>query len=98
MTGDDQTSEVEAVRGRLIERVHDQIREAGEMSDMRATDRLLEVIAERSGDPKIDEAVNELRRRGDTIVRRRDLHALPPLVDERDGVDSEAWRRLEGAQ
>jgi hypothetical protein len=61
--GDDQTSEVEAVTGRLIERVHDQIREATEMTDMRATERLLDVIAERSDDPKIDEAVSEPRRR-----------------------------------
>jgi hypothetical protein len=47
MTGDLQASEVEAVRGRLIERVRDQIREATTMTDMRATERLLAVIAER---------------------------------------------------
>jgi hypothetical protein len=99
MTGGFQASEVEAVRGRLIERVHDQIKEAATtMTDMRATGRLLDVIAERSDDPRIDEAVSELRRRGDTIVRRRDLHAVLPLVDERGPVDPEAWRRLDGAQ
>jgi hypothetical protein len=86
------------VRGRLIERVHDQIREATEMTDMRATERLFDVIAERSDDPKIDEAVSELRRRGDTVVRRRDLHAVLPLVDEREAVDQGAWRRLDQAQ
>jgi hypothetical protein len=55
MTGDDQTSEVDAVRGRLIERVHDQIRKATEMTDMRATERLLQVIEEPSDDPKLGE-------------------------------------------
>jgi hypothetical protein len=98
VSGDDQTSEVEAVRGRLIERVHDQIREAGEVSDMRATERLLDVIAERSDDPRVNEAVTERRRRGDTIVYRRDLHAVLPLVEERQAIDLEAWRRLDRAQ
>lgn len=68
------------------------------MTDMRATERLLDVIAEQSDDPKIDEAVSELRRRGDTIVRRRDLRAVLPLVDEHEAGDPEAWRRLDGAQ
>jgi hypothetical protein len=47
---------------------------------------------------EIVDAIRELRRRGDTIVRRRDLHAVLPLVDARDGVDAEAWRRRDGAQ
>jgi hypothetical protein len=68
------------------------------MTDMRASERLLAVIAERSDDPKIDEAVSELRRRGDTIVRRRDLHAVLPLVDQGETADPEAWRRLDRAE
>jgi hypothetical protein len=49
---------------------------------------------------EIVDAITELRRRGDTIVRRRDLHAVLPLVDERerDAVDPDAWRRLDRAQ
>ncbi len=57
------------------------------MTDMRATDRLLEFIAEQGAiatnwttDPaardaleQIEGAVAELRRRGDTLVRRDDL-------------------------
>jgi hypothetical protein len=46
------------------------------MSDMRATERLLEVIAERSRDPEVQKAVAELRRRGDTLVRGDDLRLV----------------------
>jgi hypothetical protein len=118
MAGDDQTREVEAVRGRLIERVHHQIREATTMTDMRATERLLAYIEEqasaldakaRSSDTIDGSLVSielsgvlrsaaELRRRGDTIVHRRDLHAVLSLVDERQAIDLKAWRRLDGAQ
>jgi hypothetical protein len=120
MTGDDQASEVEAVRGRLIERVHDHIREATTMSDMRATERLLAVISERTARAAIAvhesdgskasvatvnddlaavaEAVIELRRRGDIIVRLHDLHTVLRHVNEGEVVDLEAWRRLDRAQ
>lgn len=46
------------------------------MSDMRATERLLEVIGEQTDDPKILEAVAELQRRGDTLVRMNDLRLI----------------------
>jgi hypothetical protein len=58
------------------------------MSDMRATERLLEVIAERArlvddgelltqqGITEIRQAADELRRRGDTLVRRDDLRVV----------------------
>jgi hypothetical protein len=42
------------------------------MSDMRATERLLEYIGEQTDDPKILEAGAELRRRGDTLVHMND--------------------------
>ncbi|HEV7564663.1 MAG TPA: hypothetical protein VGO31_01735 [Microbacteriaceae bacterium] len=46
------------------------------MTDMRATERLLEFIGGQSDDPKITAAVAELRRRGDTLVRRDDLRVI----------------------
>ena len=46
------------------------------MSDMRTTERLLAVIAERSHDPEAQKAVAELRRRGDTLVRGDDLRLV----------------------
>ena len=46
------------------------------MADMRATERLLEVIGERSDDDEIQAVVAELRRRGDTLVEARDLRAV----------------------
>jgi hypothetical protein len=46
------------------------------MSDMRATERLLEFIGEQTDDPKILEAVAELWRRGDTLVRMDDLRLI----------------------
>ena len=87
MTGDGVAREVEAVRGRLIERVQEQIREAAEMTDMRATERLLEVIEERSVDAETTAIVAELRRRGDTLVRSHDLRAL---LDAYAGEDATA--------
>jgi hypothetical protein len=46
------------------------------MTDMRATERLLEVIAEQSEDPAITAAIGELHRRGETLVRRGDLRLI----------------------
>lgn len=46
------------------------------MTDMRATERLLEVIEERSDDPEVQKVVTELRRRGDTLVRMHDLRLV----------------------
>jgi hypothetical protein len=46
------------------------------MTDMRATERLLEVIAERSDDPDVQKAVVELLRRGDTLVHSEDLRVV----------------------
>ena len=46
------------------------------MSDMRATERLLEVIAEQSDDHEVQQAVVELQRRGDTLVRGGDLRLV----------------------
>ncbi len=43
---------------------------------MRATDRLLEFIAERADDERVKAAVAELQRRGDTLVRSRDVQAV----------------------
>ena len=52
------------------------------MSDMRATERLFEYIAEQTNDPKILEAVAELRRRGDTLVRGRDLRLISAAANQ----------------
>jgi hypothetical protein len=43
---------------------------------MRSTERLLEVIEEASTDAAVLEAVTELRRRGDTLVRQEDLRLI----------------------
>ena len=43
---------------------------------MSATERLLEVIAERSDDPEVQKACAELFRRGDTLVRADDLRLV----------------------
>ncbi len=43
------------------------------MTDMRATERLLDFIAERSDDERVRAAIAELQRRGDTLVRGDDL-------------------------
>jgi hypothetical protein len=43
------------------------------MTDMRATPRLLEFIVERSDDERVTQAVGELQRRGDTLVRGREV-------------------------
>jgi hypothetical protein len=50
------------------------------MSDMRATERLLEFIGEQTDDPKILDAVTELRRRGDTLANGRDLELLLEVI------------------
>jgi hypothetical protein len=46
------------------------------MSDMRATERLLEVIAARSDDPEVQKAVAERQRRGNRLVRGDDLRLV----------------------
>jgi hypothetical protein len=56
--------QIDALRGRLIDRVRDQIREASAMTDTRATERLLELVAER----------------GDTLVAFRDLEEVVELA------------------
>ncbi len=86
------------------------------MTDMRATERLLECIAEQLGiatnwttDPaardaleQIEGAVAEMRRRGDTLVRREDLRLLVEasedalIVTDREAIDA-ACERLESA-
>jgi hypothetical protein len=43
---------------------------------MRSTERLLEVIEEVSTESAVLEAVRELRRRGDTLVRQEDLRLI----------------------
>jgi predicted mannosyl-3-phosphoglycerate phosphatase (HAD superfamily) len=98
MTGDDVAREVEAVRGRLIERVQDRIREATEMTDMRATERLLDVIEERSDDEETTAIVAELRRRGDTLVRSHDLRALLDAYAGDDTARDELESALERLQ
>jgi hypothetical protein len=100
MTGDDVAREIEAVRGRLIERVQDRIREVSEMTDMRATERLLEVIEERSDDDETAAIVAELRRRGDTLVRSHDLRTLLDAYAGGDGTTGglELERALERLQ
>jgi hypothetical protein len=50
------------------------------MTDMRATERLLEFIGEQTDDPKILDALAELRRRGDTLVGGRDLELLLQVI------------------
>ncbi|HEV7566613.1 MAG TPA: hypothetical protein VGO31_11705 [Microbacteriaceae bacterium] len=84
------------------------------MSDMRATDRLLEVVEQaaqelnrdvapdlRSRVAVIGAAATELRRRGDTLVRRRDLKLVMQALGGEQillGEDeSQALNRLDGA-
>ena len=71
------------------------------MTDTRATDRLLEFIAEqraiatnwttdlaaKDALEQIERAVTELRRRGDTLVRREDLRHLLEALDYYAGID-----------
>ena len=86
------------------------------MTDMRATERLLEFVAEQCAiatnwttDPaakdaleQIESAVAELRRRGDTLVRREDLLLLVEasedalIVTDREAIDA-ALERMEKA-
>jgi hypothetical protein len=90
------------------------------MTDMRATERLLEVIAEQGenigarllrdgGDPpaiqkaahEVKAAAHELLRRGDTLVRSRDLELVVQAVNREQlllGEDeAQALNRLDGA-
>ncbi|HEV7564671.1 MAG TPA: hypothetical protein VGO31_01775 [Microbacteriaceae bacterium] len=84
------------------------------MSDTRATERLLEVVEQaaeelnrdvardlRSRVAVIGAAATELRRRGDTLVRRRDLElVIQALGRERLAFgedESQALERLDGA-
>ena len=90
------------------------------MTDMRATERLLEVIAEQGanigarllrdgGDPpaiqkaahEVKTAAHELLRRGDTLVRGRDLELVIQALSREQivlGEDEEqALNRLDGA-
>jgi hypothetical protein len=90
------------------------------MSDMRATERLLEVIQEKLIDIRdfdnpghdiramVDEIVKEiaeLRRRGDTLVRERDLREITDLAKRAialraitpDLTQNEALERLDNA-
>lgn len=99
MTGDNQASEVEAMRGRLIERVHQQIREAETMTDMRATEQLLTFIGANADDAGIRRAAIELRSRGDTFVRRDDFQTLLRHVDPlgRDEALESALERIQDA-
>lgn len=46
------------------------------VTDLRATERLLEFIAERCDDERVQAAVAELQRRGDTLVRGDDLRLV----------------------
>ena len=58
------------------------------MTDMRATERLLESIAELSlecsaeASVRIRQTVTDLRRRGDTLVRADDLRCLLVIADQ----------------
>jgi hypothetical protein len=81
------------------------------MTDMRATEDLLEVIADEATeivealDPPakhagaILEAAVELRRRGDTLVRRDDLRILLRHVDpfEKDEASEASLERIRAA-
>ncbi len=78
------------------------------VTDMRATERLLEFIAERSDDERVLEAVAELQRRGETLVRGPDVQAVATAafrwLDEYRGLErgaddelAHAIERLENA-
>jgi hypothetical protein len=62
------------------------------MTDMRATERLLEVIEQLAFDledgPELEiiEVARELRRRGDTLVRRDDLRKVSDYIRARDPI------------
>jgi hypothetical protein len=63
--------------------------------DTRDTQRLLDLIAEQSGDERIVEAVAELRRRGDVVVRRADLRTVLRYVDSLEPTVLDALERLD---
>jgi hypothetical protein len=65
--------------------------------DTRDTQRLLDLIAEQSGDERIVEAVAELRRRGDVVVRRSDLRTVLRYVDSLEPTVLDALERLDDA-
>jgi hypothetical protein len=84
------------------------------MSDMRATARLLEVVEQAAGELSrdvtddlrsrvavIENAASELRRRGNTLVRGRDLELVIQALSREQimlGEDeSQALNRLDGA-
>ena len=79
------------------------------MTDMRATERLLEVLEQsiaglvEAGDitftgPKLVDIVQELRRRGDTLVRAADLRKILEETNlGGDGPYLDALDRLENA-
>jgi hypothetical protein len=67
------------------------------MADMRATERLFELLAERPDDGEARAILGELRRRGDTLVRSHDLRAVLdawPAEPAGDAETSEALARL----
>ncbi len=75
---------------------------------MRATERLLEFIAERCDDERVQAAVAELQRRGDTLVRSPDVQVVATAafrwLDEYRGLErgaddelAHAIERLENA-
>jgi hypothetical protein len=67
------------------------------MADMRATERLFELLAERPDDGEARAILGELRRRGDTLVRSHDLRAVLdawPVGVSGDEDTAEALARL----
>jgi hypothetical protein len=84
------------------------------MTDMRATERLLEVVEQAAGElgrdvapnltsrvAVIESAATELRRRGDTLVRGRDLELVIQALGREQLVlgedEAQALNRLDGA-
>ena len=51
------------------------------MADIRTTERLLEFIEQRTDDERASAAIEELCRRGDTLVRRDDLRSIAVLAE-----------------
>jgi hypothetical protein len=65
--------------------------------DTRDAQDLLGLIAEQSEDDSILEAVAELRRRGDVVVRRADLRTVLRYVDSLEPTVLDALERLDSA-
>jgi hypothetical protein len=63
------------------------------MADMRATERLLELLAEQPGG-ETQAILGELRRRGDTLVRSHDLRAVLDAWPDETGGDAETAEAL----